>query len=88
MGAANAQQKVIRIAFGDVLSTETVSMVIALERAKGKGVDLEITFLAKEELAIQAVINGQADLGTEEAVFDTSTCGPPCRKSSPGSAWA
>jgi NitT/TauT family transport system substrate-binding protein len=63
MGAVNAQQKKIRIAFGDVLSTETVSMVIALERAKEKGVDYEITFLAKEELAIQAVINGQADLG-------------------------
>lgn len=63
VGASHAQQKKIRIAFGDVLSTETVSMVIALERAKEKGVDYEITFLAKEELAIQAVINGQADLG-------------------------
>ncbi len=62
-GVANAQQKKIRIAFGDVLSTETLSMVVALERAKEKGVDYEITFLAKEELAIQAVINGQADLG-------------------------
>lgn len=60
-GLANAQQKV-RIAFSDVLSTETVSMVIALERAKEKGVDYEITYLSKEELAIQAVINGQADL--------------------------
>lgn len=63
VGVASAQQKKIRIAFGDVLSTETVSMVIALERAKEKGVDYEITYLAKEELAIQAVINGQADLG-------------------------
>jgi NitT/TauT family transport system substrate-binding protein len=63
MGVASAQQKKIRIAFGDVLSTETVSMVIALERAREKGVDYEVTYLAKEELAIQAVINGQADLG-------------------------
>jgi len=63
LSSAHAQQKKIRIAFGDILSTETVSMVIALERAKEKGVDYEITFLAKEELAIQAVINGQADLG-------------------------
>ena len=38
-------------------------MVIALERAKARGVDYEITFFSKEELAIQAVINGQADLG-------------------------
>ena len=60
---AHAQAKKVRVAFGDVLSTETVSMVIALERAKARGVDYEITFFSKEELAIQAVINGQADLG-------------------------
>ena len=74
LGAAQAQQKKIRIAFGDVLSTETLSMVIALERAKEKGVDYDITFLAKEELAIQAVINGQADLGvgTPYAVIQKS----------------
>lgn len=63
LGAAQAQQKKIRVVFGDVLSTETLAMLIALERAKERGVDYEITFLAKEELAIQAVINGQADLG-------------------------
>lgn len=63
MGVVQAQPKKIRVAFGDVLSTETLAMVIALERAKEKGVDYDITFLAKEELAIQAVINGQADLG-------------------------
>jgi len=62
-GAVHAQQKKIRVAFGDVLSTETLAMVVALERAKEKGVDYQITFLSKEELAIQAVINGQADLG-------------------------
>jgi NitT/TauT family transport system substrate-binding protein len=60
---AHAQAKKVKVAFGDVLSTETVSMVIALERAKARGVDYEITFFSKEELAIQAVINGQADLG-------------------------
>jgi NitT/TauT family transport system substrate-binding protein len=60
-GTALAQK--VRFAFGDVLSTETVSMVIALERAKARGVDYEITFFSKEELAIQAVINGQADMG-------------------------
>lgn len=63
LGTVHAQPKKIRVAFGDVLSTETLSMVVALERAREKGVDYDITFLAKEELAIQAVINGQADLG-------------------------
>ncbi len=60
--AAQAQEK-IRVALGDVLSTETLSMIIALERAKEKGVDYQVTHFAKEDLAIQAVINGQADLG-------------------------
>ena len=60
--AAQAQPKV-RVALGDVLSTETLSMIIALERAKEKGVDYQVTHFSKEDLAIQAVINGQADLG-------------------------
>lgn len=59
---AQAQGKV-RVALGDVLSTETLAMVIALERAKEKGVDYQVTHFSKEDLAIQAVINGQADLG-------------------------
>lgn len=71
--AVQAQDKV-RIALGDVLSTETVSMVIALERAKERGVDYAITHFSKEELAIQAVVNGQADLGvgTPYAVIQKS----------------
>jgi NitT/TauT family transport system substrate-binding protein len=59
---AQAQSK-FRIALGDVLSTETLAMVIALDRAKEKGVDYQVTHFSKEDLAIQAVINGQADLG-------------------------
>ena len=72
-GPAFAQSKV-RVAIGDVLSTETLSMVIALERAKEKGVDYQVTYFAKEDLAIQAVINGQADLGigTPYAVIQKS----------------
>ena len=35
--SAHAQANKVRVAFGDVLSTETVSMVIALERAKARG---------------------------------------------------
>ena len=67
-------QEKVRVALGDVLSTETVSMVIALERARERGVDYQITHFAKEELAIQAVVNGQADLGvgTPYAVIQKS----------------
>ena len=60
--AADAAEKV-RVALGDVVSVETLAFVVALERAKDRGVDYELTSFAKEELAIQAIINGQSDLG-------------------------
>ena len=60
--AASAAEKV-RVALGDVVSVETLAFVIALERAKERGVDYELTSFAKEELAIQAIVNGQSDLG-------------------------
>ena len=59
---AGAQEKV-RVALGDVVSVETLAFIVALERAKDRGVDYELTSFAKEELAIQAIVNGQADLG-------------------------
>jgi NitT/TauT family transport system substrate-binding protein len=61
-GVAQAQDKV-HVALGDVVSVETLAFVIAMERAKERGVDYELTSFAKEELAIQSVINGQAQLG-------------------------
>ena len=62
LSAAQAADK-IRVAMGDVLSVETLAFLIALERAKERGVDYDLTSFAKEDLAIQAVVNGQADLG-------------------------
>ena len=61
--AATAQTAKVRVALGDTISVETVSYVIALERAKEKGVNYEMTSFSKEDLAIQAVVNNQADLG-------------------------
>ena len=58
-----ARAETIRIALGDVVSVETLAFVVALERAKDRGVDYDLTSFAKEELAIQAIVNGQADLG-------------------------
>jgi NitT/TauT family transport system substrate-binding protein len=60
--AVQAQEKV-RVALGDVVSVETLAFVIALERAKEKGLDYELTSFAEEELAIQALVSGQADIG-------------------------
>src|SRR5215207_6710269 len=53
---AGAQEKV-RVALGDVVSTETLAFLIALERAKERGLDYELTSFAEEELAIQSIVS-------------------------------
>ena len=70
--SAPSRAQPVQVALGDTVSVETLAMVIALERAKAKGVDYKLTSFAKEDLAIQAVIGGQADLGiaTPYAVMD------------------
>lgn len=53
----------IRYALGDVITTDDLQLLIAAERARARGVELEVTAFKNEELATQAVINGQADVG-------------------------
>jgi NitT/TauT family transport system substrate-binding protein len=60
--AAQSRNK-IRYALGDVISIDELPLLIAAEHAKARGVDVEITAFKSEELATQAVINGQADVG-------------------------
>ncbi|BCJ90520.1 nitrate ABC transporter substrate-binding protein [Terrihabitans soli] len=59
---ASAADK-IRVAFGDIASVESLNLLIAFERAKERGVDVEATFFKSEDLAAQAVVGGQADVG-------------------------
>ena len=53
----------IRYALGDVITTDDLQLLIAIERAKARGVEVEVTAFKNEELATTAVINGQADVG-------------------------
>jgi len=53
----------IRYALGDVISIDELPLLIAVEQAKARGVDVEVTAFKSEEVATQAVINGQADVG-------------------------
>ncbi|MBL8671755.1 MAG: ABC transporter substrate-binding protein, partial [Alphaproteobacteria bacterium] len=55
-GIQGASAQTVRFAMGDVVSVETLCIVVALERAKARGVDYKLTSFAKEDLAIQAVI--------------------------------
>jgi NitT/TauT family transport system substrate-binding protein len=53
----------VRVAFGDVPSVESLGMLIAFERARQRGVDIELISLKEEDLAAQAVVSGQAEIG-------------------------
>jgi NitT/TauT family transport system substrate-binding protein len=53
----------IRYALGDVVGIDDLPLLIATGRAKARGVEVEITAFKSEEIATQAVINGQADVG-------------------------
>ena len=59
---AQGQTK-IRYALGDVVSIDELPLLIAIENAKKRGVDVEVTAFKNEDIATQAVINGQADVG-------------------------
>ena len=53
----------IRIALGDIEGVETLNLLIAIERLRERGVDAQLTEFAEEDLANQAVVGGQADVG-------------------------
>ena len=61
VGAAQADP--IRIALAETPSDEMAAFFVALDRAKANGLDYEWTAFADEELAIQAVLSGQMDIG-------------------------
>lgn len=61
LGAAHAGN--MRIAFGDLPGIESIQTLAAIERAKERGVGVELIVLNDEDLAAQAIVGGQADVG-------------------------
>lgn len=61
--AAGAQDDPIQVAMGDIASVESLGLLIAMERAKERGVPMELTFFNSEDVATQAVVGGDADIG-------------------------
>ncbi len=53
----------IQVAMGDIASVESLNLLIAMARAEERGVDMELTFFNSEDVAVQAVLSGQADIG-------------------------
>ncbi|MDD9738853.1 ABC transporter substrate-binding protein [Marinovum sp. SP66] len=60
---ALAEADTIKIALAETPSDELAAFFVALERAKANGLDYEWTAFSDEELAIQAVLSGQMDIG-------------------------
>ena len=63
LAGAPAQADTIRIALAETPSDELAAFFVALDRAKANGLDYEWTAFSDEELAIQAVLSGQMDIG-------------------------
>ena len=61
--STGAQAAKVRVAFGDIASVESLHLLAAFERAREQGVDIEVTYLKSEDIAAQAVVGGQADIG-------------------------
>ena len=62
-GSSTDTEAGIRVALGDIESVETLALMIALERVRERGTPVELIELADEDLANQAVVGGQADVG-------------------------
>jgi len=63
VAATSAQAEKIRIALAEPPSDEVAHFFVALDRAKKMGLEYEWTAFADEELAIQAILSGQMDIG-------------------------
>ena len=64
LSGATAQDKgSMTVAFGDVPGGEMTNFMIAVARAKERGVDVKTVFLKSEDLAAQAIVSGDADIG-------------------------
>ena len=61
LAAENSGQ--IRVAFGDVPQIDLLNVLAALERVRARGIDIEVSYLQSEDIAAQAVMAGQADVG-------------------------
>jgi len=53
----------IRVALDDLPGIDMLIVLVAFERARERGLDIEISYLQSEGIASQAVANGQADIG-------------------------
>ncbi len=62
-GPAAAGKGSMHVAFGDIPGADMLNFLTAVARAEERGVEVKITYLQSEDIAAQAVVSGQADIG-------------------------
>lgn len=76
---AFAQDDPLQVALGDIASVESLNLLIAMERAGERGVPMEMTFFNSEDVAVQAVLSGEADIGVGAPYAFIQNSGAPIR---------
>ncbi len=62
-GQAMAAKGSMHVAFGDIPGADMLNFMVAVKRAEARGVKVKISFLQSEDIASQAIVSGQADIG-------------------------
>ncbi len=63
-GPVVAQSKgSMHVAFGDIPGADMLNFLTAVKRAEARGVKVKISYMQSEDIASQAIVTGQADIG-------------------------
>ena len=60
---AYSAEKAMHVAFDGIPEADMLNFLIAVHRAEERGVKLKISYLQSEDIAAQAVVSGQANIG-------------------------
>ena len=80
LGAFRATaQDTVRVATADTLGAEDLVLLIAFEKAKARGLKIEVTPFKSDDVVFQAIVNGQMDIGVGDAYKMIQTLKAPIR---------
>ena len=61
--AKAAEMGSMHVAFGDIPGADMLNFLTAVKRAEARGVKVKISYMQSEDIASQAIVTGQADIG-------------------------
>jgi NitT/TauT family transport system substrate-binding protein len=61
--AKAAEMGSMPVAFGDIPGADMLNFLTAVKRAEARGVKVKVSYLQSEDIASQAIVTGQADIG-------------------------